>query len=186
MRLFVAVNLPSEIRERLWRCAEPLRCERHRVRWVGAESLHLTLKFLGDIEDEREPAMIAAVDAAVTGSRPFLLPIESLGVFPSLSRPRIILVGCEAVPPLELIHQRLERQMETLGLAPEARTFRPHITLGRVRRGVRASDLKGFNDRLEQIEYSSEFTVRSVDLMRSELGHSGARYTKRYSAKLAQ
>ena len=186
MRLFVAVNLPSDIRERLWSCSEPLRCKGYRIRWVGAESLHMTLKFLGDVQDEREPALIAAVDAAVTRSKPFLLPIESLGVFPSPSRARVILVGCKAVPPLELIQQRLERQVEMLGCTPEARTFRPHITLGRVKRGVRASDLKGLNDWLEQIECSSEFTVRAVDLMRSELGRSGARYTKRYSAKLAQ
>ncbi len=186
MRLFVAVNLPSDIRKRLWRCSEPLRCEGYRIRWVGAESLHMTLKFLGDVQDEREPAMIAAVDAAVTTSKPFLLPIETLGVFPNPSRPRVILVGCKAVPPLELIQQRLERQMETLGFAPEARAFRPHITLGRVRRGVRASDLKGLGDWLGQIECSSEFAVQSVDLMRSELGSSAARYTRRHSAKLAQ
>lgn len=184
LRLFVAVNLPSDIRERLWRCSEPLRCQGYRIRWVSAASLHMTLKFLGDVQDERERAVIAAVDAAVTGSKPFLLPIESLGVFPSPGRARVVLVGCKAVPPLGLIQQRLECQMEMLGLTPEARTFRPHITLGRVRRGVRASDLKGLNDCLEQIECSSAFTVQTVDLMRSDLGRSGPRYTRRHSAKL--
>ncbi|MBI3981454.1 MAG: RNA 2',3'-cyclic phosphodiesterase [Gemmatimonadetes bacterium] len=184
MRLFVAVNLPADVRQALWEAAEPVRRRGYPVRWGGPESLHLTLKFLGDVEPSREPEIRLGVDSAVTGARRFTLSIQGFGVFPSASRPRVIWAGCGAVPPLEMLQHRVEREMEGLGFPLEGRAFRPHLTLGRAKNGAPPVRMAGLGAALEELEYAAEATVESVDLMESRLSPSGARYTCLHAAAL--
>jgi 2'-5' RNA ligase len=183
MRLFVAVNLPSDVRQDIWEAAEPLRGEGYPIRWVGPEAIHLTLKFLGEVGGEREAEITTALDGATQGTRSFMLPIEGFGAFPSLSRPRVVWAGCEGVPPLELLQHRLEQEMERVGFAIEGRAFHPHLTLGRVKRQARPGELRDFASTLEPLTYANEVEVRSVDLMQSELSREGATYTVRHAAE---
>ena len=184
MRLFVAVNLPSDVRQDLWEAAEPLRGGGYPIRWVGPEALHLTLKFLGEVDTEREPEITAAIDGATQGTRRFMLPLEGFGAFPSTSQPRVIWAGCEGVPPLELLQHRLEQEMERAGFAIEGRPFHPHLTLGRVKRQARPGELRDFGAALEPLTYANEVEVRSLDLMQSKLSSEGATYTVRHAAEL--
>ncbi len=188
MRLFVAINLPDDVRRGVWEAVEPLRAQPYPVRWVSAESLHLTLKFLGDTAPEREAEIVAAVEAAVLGANRFTLPVEGFGVFPSRGRPRVAWVGCAAVPPLELLQDRVERELERLGFSVEGRPFRPHVTIGRVRRGAKPAALSGLAATLEDLRYNGEAPVDSLDLMQSTLtqGGGGARYSVRHAAELAE
>jgi 2'-5' RNA ligase len=179
VRLFIAINLPQEIRSDLWQAAAPLRAASYPIRWVAADSIHLTLKFLGEAGPEREAEIIAGVERSVEGTRTFALPIGEFGAFPSPSRARVVWAGCEGVPPLELLQDRLEREMEGLGFPIEGRAFHPHLTLGRVKRHAKAGDLSGLDEQLEQLEYGAEFDVKSVDVMQSTLSRSGARYEVR-------
>lgn len=185
MRLFVAINLPHEIRQGVWEAVAPLRAQPYPIRWVPPESLHLTLKFLGEAAPEREPEIVEAVEAAVRGARRFTLPIAGFGVFPSPTQPRVVWAGCEAVPPLELLQHGVEQAMERLGYPVEGRSFRPHLTLGRVRRGTRPSAVSGLARALEDLQYAGEAEVESLDLMQSTLTPKGARYTVRHPAELA-
>ncbi|HWP36123.1 MAG TPA: RNA 2',3'-cyclic phosphodiesterase [Gemmatimonadales bacterium] len=184
MRLFVAVNLPPDLRRALWDAAEPLRRRGYPVRWGGPDSLHVTLKFLGETDAAREAEIRRGIDAAVEGARRFTLSIEGFGVFPSASRPRVIWAGCGAAPPLEILQHRLEQEMERLGFPLEGRAFRPHITLGRAKNDASPSRLAGLAEQLKDLEYDAVTVVESVDLMESRLSPAGATYTRRHAAAL--
>lgn len=185
MRLFIAINLPADLRQRLWKAAEPLRTAGYPVRWVAAGGMHLTLKFLGDVRSDREPEVVAAIGTAVQGATRFTLPMGGFGAFPSLSHPRVVWAGCEPVPALELLQHRVEQGMERLGFPLEGRAFHPHLTLGRAQRDARAGAFRGLGGRMDALAFDGEVTVESVDLMESQLARDGARYTRRHAAPLA-
>jgi 2'-5' RNA ligase len=186
VRLFIAVNLPGHVREAVWESAAPLRDEGLPVRWVKTASLHLTMKFLGEVDPVRESEVMRALDSAVRGAGTFRVALCGFGAFPNPPRARVIWVGLEPVPELELVQNKVEEEMRQIGFPLEGRPFRPHMTIGRVHRHVRPADLKGLESLLERLQFTSESVVDSVDLMRSELTRSGARYTKLYGAVLEQ
>jgi RNA 2',3'-cyclic 3'-phosphodiesterase len=181
MRLFVAVNLPPETRRLLHQAVAPLRVLELPVRWVAEDALHLTLKFLGEVPAERLPELGEATASAAAAAEPFELRIAGLGAFPSLRRPRVLWAGIQATPPLAALQRRVEEAFADLGFPPEARDFAPHLTLGRVREG-------GGSPALERaaagIRVESSVEVGSVDLMRSHLAASGARYERLIAAPL--
>jgi 2'-5' RNA ligase len=185
MRLFIAISLPSDLRQRLWETAGPLRTAGYPVRWVAPDGLHLTLKFLGDVQPDREPQVVAAIGTAVQGARRFTLPVRGFGAFPSPSHPRVVWAGCEPVPALELLQHRVEQELEQLGFPLEGRAFHPHLTLGRAQRDARAGAFRDLESRMDALAFDGEVTVESVDLMESQLARDGARYTRRHAAPLA-
>jgi 2'-5' RNA ligase len=185
MRLFVAINLPEDLRSAVWEACHALRARSYPVRWVDAGAIHLTLKFLGDVEETREPVIVDAVRSAVQGTRPFPLSLDGFGAFPTPRRPRVVWVGCEAAPPLELLQDRVERNFAAVGFPVEGRAFHPHLTLGRARRDARPRDFTGIERELADLDFHGELVVSSVDLMQSVLAPQGARYTRRHAAALA-
>lgn len=185
VRLFIAVNLPPDLRRRVWEAAEPLRAARYPVRWVAPDGIHVTLKFLGEVKPAREAEILAAMGAAVQGARRFQLPMSGFGAFPAAARPRVLWAGCEPVPPLELLQHRMEQEMERLGFPVEGRAFHPHVTLGRVQRDARPGAFSDLEERLGGLEFSGETMVESVDLMESRLAREGAQYTRRQAVPLA-
>jgi RNA 2',3'-cyclic 3'-phosphodiesterase len=154
------------------------------VRWVEQDALHLTLKFLGSIDPATVSRIVVALEEAVRGARPFTLPLGDFGAFPTVERPRVIWVGCEGVPPLELLQHRLELGMEPLGFPIEGRTFRPHLTLGRVKKEARPSALRGLGQVLAGLDFQGESLVESIELMESVLGPKGSHYRPVHSATL--
>ncbi len=185
MRLFVAINLPPDVREALWASAAPLRDLDLPVRWTKPEAIHLTLKFLGDVAPDREREMADAVQSSVLDTSRFLLPINGFGAFPNAAKPRVVWVGCDAVPPLELLQDVLERRFDTLGFPIDGRPFRPHLTLGRMRRDAKPTELRALAPALDELSYATQVEVQSVDLMESILARSGATYSTRHRATLA-
>jgi 2'-5' RNA ligase len=179
VRLFIAINLPDDVRQRIHAAAEPLRRAAPDVAWTPVERLHLTLRFLGERPDgEREP--LAAMLAEV-GERhaPLALTIEGGGAFPTLARPRVIWAGVAADPRLELLHHDVEASCVALGYEPEGRAFRPHLTLGRARGGIEpAAGRVALSRAAREIALREEIDVDSVDLMRSDAGPRGPRYTR--------
>jgi len=185
VRSFIAIELPENIKGRLGELQSRLQSGKSRARWVAPESIHLTLKFLGDVKPDREAELAAGVVAAVQGARRFTLPVGGFGAFPSLSHPRVVWAGCQPVPPLELLQHRVEQAMERLGFPLEGRAFHPHLTLGRAQRDARASAFRDLEDRITALAFDGEVAVESVDLMESQLARDGARYTRRHAAALA-
>ncbi len=176
MRLFVAVNLPEADRDAVWAACAPLREAGLPVRWAAAGSLHVTLQFLGAVDPAAVEPLGSALASAVAGVRAFEVGLGGFGAFPDLDRPTVLWLGVERHPALELLANDVARALAPLGFAPELRPFRPHVTIGRARRGARASAWDGLEARLGGLEYAAVVPVVSADLMESITGTGGARY----------
>ena len=185
MRAFVALNLPDATRRALWSATEPLRRRDWPVTWVKPEGIHLTLKFLGDADDDRAAELGAAVGRAAAGTHPLPLALRGFGAFPDVSRPRVLWVGVEGEPPLELLQHALERELEPLGFPTEARPFRPHVTLGRAKKDARPAEFNGLEPALDALEFDETVVIESVDLMSSQLSPKGATYEVKHAERLA-
>ncbi len=184
MRLFLALNFPPQLRQALWEATAPLRELAWPVKWARADGVHLTLKFLGEVAEEREPDLRAALTRAVAGARALPLVLGGFGVFPDLRRPRVVWVGVTPDPALELLQHQVEREFAPLGFATEARAFRPHATLGRATRDARPAAFTGLEAALGRLVYEQAALVNAVDLMQSTLQSGGAVYHVRHSERL--
>jgi 2'-5' RNA ligase len=184
VRLFVAVNLPEEERRAAHAAVAPLRDAGLPAKWVPAASLHVTLRFLGEVAEDREAAIAAALDGVVAPARPFDVGLGGVGAFPALARPRVIWLGVEAHPALELLANDVERALRPLGFEPELRPFSPHITLGRVRQGAKRGAFAALERLAGAVTWEGMAAVDSVDLMVSVLGPGGAEYAVRHRSFL--
>lgn len=184
MRAFVAINLPDHERVRLHASLAPLRALRLPVRWLPPESLHVTLKFLGEIH-EAQAARVEAVLADVAArATPFDIEAGGVGAFPNLRRPRVWWIGVRENAALMRAQAALETALASAGHPREDRSFSPHITIGRTKAVPRRLDASA-NDVAHEIQHHARFHVPSLDLMESHLSPDGARYTRRLAAPLA-
>ncbi|MDX1421459.1 MAG: RNA 2',3'-cyclic phosphodiesterase, partial [Rubricoccaceae bacterium] len=142
------------------------------------DNVHLTLHFLGDVEDARVPPLGAAL-AALDG-RPFSLAVEGLGAFPSRRAPRVLVARTDCPPGLSLLHAQVGAALRGLGHASERRPFRPHLTLARLRQ----ADRQGVRAFLVQPAPALSFPVEAVHLIRSTLRPEGARYERLHTVRL--
>lgn len=184
LRLFVAINFSDAVRSRIADAVAPLREAGYPVRWVRPELVHLTLKFLGDVDPDKVDGVGSALGETVPRSRAFVLPVGGAGAFPTARKPRIIWVGCEGVPALELLQHEIERAMSDVGFPIEGRAFRPHLTVGRVRRDASPVAFAGLEADLAAVKIAEDPLIEAVDLMESQLGPGGPKYTRRLSASL--
>lgn len=177
MRLFVALNFPRETRDRLWSATRPLRESGFPVRWVGPDRLHMTLKFIGEVEDSRSDAVARAVGEAAGGHGSLELRLRGVGAFPTLRNPRVLWVGVEGPDELGALRGEIEEALVPMGIEKEDRDFHPHVTLGRARRRARSGRFCGLEEAVEGTEVSEEVAVTSVELMRSRLRRQGPEYS---------
>ena len=187
IRAFIAVELPSFLKEELGRVESILKAGNTTpVKWVDFESIHLTLKFLGDIESSRVGEIIEGIKNACVGISPFELKIKGLGVFPNPARTRIAWVGLiDSTDELSLLQRNIESEMEKLEYERETRKFSPHLTLARVRDQATPDERKRFGNLVTATAFSSErITVNSVNLMQSRLTRQGAIYSRLGSIRL--
>lgn len=158
------------------------------MKWVRPENIHLSLKFLGEVEETREPELRTALQSAAgTGSepRPLTLQITGFGVFPDYHRPHVLWAGVTPEPGLELLQHGIEQAFAPLGFPTEARAFRPHVTLARSGRDAKPRDFAGLEELLRGIEFDKTVTVAEVDLMQSTLQPGGPVYQVKYHERLS-
>jgi 2'-5' RNA ligase len=186
IRTFICLEVPAEDRAKIGDLQTELRSHGARVSWTNPASIHLTLAFLGDVEEARLTDIAVAVKEAVAEARSFHLRIEGTGGFPSLDRPRVLWVGVAGdLDDLAAIQQRLQRGLERLGFPREQKRFTPHLTIGRVK-DVHDPALAAIARTLRQIEVrGAPFGVNEIILMRSDLGTAGPRYTPLARAVIA-
>lgn len=178
IRSFIAIELPDEVRGALSQIQERLRESAGGVRWVQPASIHLTLKFLGDIRPEQVEPIAVAAAGVVEGEPPFSLGLSGLGAFPNPRRPRVVWAGLEGdVERLGRLQARLEGALEPLGFPREQRAFRPHLTLGRVKDPRRPPDLSRALAELT-VPACNSFDVHEILVYKSDLRPTGAIYTK--------
>jgi len=187
MRVFIALDLPPELLRAIHQAAAGLRSEiGPAVRWVPADNLHLTLKFLGEIPHSQIDPLTQALRAEAESSSSFEMQIGGLGAFPNPRRPRVIFLGIQAPAELEALTRGVESACSRLGYPPEARGVRPHLTIGRVKPDTVAANTLKISHALESatIDLLGTARVDSVELYKSELKPGGAMYTRVYSARM--
>ena len=146
------------------------------VRWVRDEGLHLTLKFIGEQPETSLEPIASSLEGVAARHDALALGVGGLGAFPNLRAPRIVWVGVSNEPRLELLHHDVERACEALGIPVEGRAFRPHITLGRVKRELPAADARALAGAARSVNYGRTVDVRTVDVMSSTQAAGGSRY----------
>ncbi len=177
MRLFVALPIPEPARQVIVALLDRLRASDWPVRWVRPEGIHLTLKFYGEVAPERLEVIEEAIRFAAAGAGPMPIRLASLGAFPTNARPRILWLGLDAPPALELLQDRLERRGEDIGFPPEGAPFQPHVTLGRMREGHRLPPhaLENANGVSEKVAFLADRIILYESLLTPE----GPRYEPR-------
>ena len=183
VRCFAALALPDSAREALARATKPFRDRTWPVRWVPLEGAHVTLKFYGEVQEDRVDAIAESLNFAVEGIGPVPLLLNGFGALPRPDKARVLIAGVEAPPALELLQDRIETRAEALDHPGEGAIFHPHITLGRVREGQRVPQAEAAE--LFATPLHAGFTADRVVLFRSVPGPGGAQYTPIHQATLA-
>lgn len=187
IRTFVAVEISPDVRTRAAQLIARLGSAPAKVRWVQPDKLHLTLKFLGQIDAREVPVVCNALAQGVAGLPPFEFEARGAGAFPDRNRPRTVWLGVSrGADELIALHAAVEDSLAELGFRRDERRFLPHLTLGRVRSGS-----PGTADLGQLIGESSDFAggVVSVDevvVFSSQLGREGPTYEPLSTAPLAR
>ncbi len=156
------------------------------VRWVPMENMHLTLKFLGDVAPSNVDLLTQMISAEADLFEGFELQLDGLGSFPSLKRPRVIYIGIEAPAVLNALQRGIESASRRLGYESEERGFSPHLTIGRVKQNITATEQQTIRRALEgtKIDWLGTAKIDSLHLYKSDLKPTGSVYTRLYSAPL--
>ncbi len=177
MRLFVAIELPERVRSAVddlvgrWRSSLP------KARWVAASNLHLTLAFLGEVDEARLPGLATGLTGAVAGRAGFQLHLRGSGCFPPNGRARVAWLGFAESPEVVDLHAAVGRALRAaVGHEPERRPFHPHLTVARCSPPWPAAANRRWS-RAAESSVGEAFEVSSVALVRSRLGAGGAAYS---------
>jgi 2'-5' RNA ligase len=174
MRLFIAIDVPNDVRKALGEVQRALRPLTGTARWVAPEAIHITLRFLGEVPEKR----LEDIDTELTGLtwKPFTITVRGVGFFPGNRSPRVLWAGMEA-PTMQGLAEQLDTRMERLGFDKEKRAFRPHITLARAKNTRMDSALVSAAAKYEEHDFGS-FTVDRLFLFKSTLKSPGPVYEK--------
>jgi len=176
LRCFVAVPLTPGLRNEISSFVDDLRKTKADVKWVPAENLHITLKFLGNTEPELIPEIEKRLLGIAAVQSPFTLSLSGTGLFPDRKRPRVVWIDIGKSQELKLLHENLEDNLVTFGYNKDNRNFSPHLTVGRVRSSRNlAALLRGLETQRDRD--FGKIEVVSFCLMKSDLKPGGAEYT---------
>lgn len=187
LRAFIALEIPAKVQKDIYHATSNLRNEIGAlIRWVPAENMHLTLKFLGDISSANVQFLTQMIRVEADSHPCFDIRLTGPGGFPGPKRPRVIYIGIQAPAELGSLQHAVESAARRLGYASEERSFSPHLTVGRVKQNLSAIDQQKIRHMLEATKIDSLGTARvdSVHLYKSDLKPTGSVYTKLYSAPL--
>jgi len=188
IRAFIAIELPAELRQQLARLQERLKADNQpRIKWINPDSIHLTLKFLGNIPISDIDRITQAMTDTAKRITPFYLGTEALGTFPNLKRVQVVWVGLSGeVDKLKQLQQIIETNLAQLGFAAERRLFKPHLTLARLGKDVSPGERQNLGELIAgtSFETGERVKVDSINLIRSQLTREGAIYSRISSAGL--
>ena len=186
IRCFIAIEIPEPIRNQLARIQGTLRKQIQKASWVKPGNIHLTLKFLGEVD----PADLEAIGEAITETtkrhRCFSLRIGGVGAFPSLARPRVIWAGLKVgAEPVSALAQDINVALSYCGFSTDTQKFNPHLTIARLKGRI---DLRPYTNQYRQYDRidRAEMTVNAISLIQSQLHPQGAIYSTLQSYSLKQ
>ena len=199
IRAFLAIELPQDVRSALVTLQQDLKRQLERtvggqvkISWVRPASMHLTLRFLGDMPDESIDPLQVAIQQAVSVHQPIHLPLERLGAFPRPQQPRVLWAGpsesWEQGPDaqrLRALHRTIEDCCQTADFAPDNRPFSPHLTLARIKEGERQlGQALGQSDVMDQAVVVGTLPIEAIVLIQSELRPTGSVYKKLWEVRI--
>lgn len=176
LRCFVAIEIPDPIQGLLTAVQDALRPKIGKASWSRSGNIHLTLKFIGDIEKRCVTEIGTALQRVVSTRAPFLIDIGGIGAFPNLTRPRVLWIGLRrGASAVSALAEAVNTALAKLGYPADTR-FHPHLTLARLKNHI---SLKPFTDSFKHYETlnGASLTVNEIALIRSELHPTGAVYT---------
>ena len=177
IRAFIAIEIPGEIQDKIGELQNSLKGIGGKINWTKPGNIHLTLKFLGDIDEDIIDEIAVKLQQAIQKVEGFKISVQGTGVFPNFKRPRVIWVAAKSEgDQLEKLAAQIEDCMKNFGFEKEHRRFSAHLTLGRVK------DTKGIEPMMERLRSYEEFvagnfSVKEFYLIKSELHPAGSIYT---------
>jgi 2'-5' RNA ligase len=180
VRAFIAIELPAEIKRSLGELENRFKSRNYRAKWVTAESIHLTLKFLGGISVDSISDVTHVIEKAAAGTPCFRLAVSGLGVFPNLQRVQIVWAGVTGeLDELSRLQKRIDAGLESLRFIPESRPFTAHLTIARIRDEASPTERQSIGQLVAKTGFEGgEFNVESVSLMKSQLTREGPIYSR--------
>ena len=188
LRAFVAIEISQDIQQAIQaRTHDFQQSNSQSVRWVPAENIHLTLKFLGDISSSQLDIIKRTLIGEAGRHGAFELSIGRLGAYPTPRRPRVIWVGVDAPAALKTLQHNIDNALERLSFEKENKPFSPHLTLGRVNQHASMQDLQRISTALEKtsLPVLGTMHVTHITVFKSDLRPSGAVYTSLFNIPLA-
>lgn len=176
MRTFIAIEMPGPIKAELAKLQSELRQTGAEVGWANPDTIHLTLRFLGEVEERQLDKLKQLCAQTAAEFPPFTLQLNDTGYFPNFRQPRVLWVGLAGETDIAAqLQKRLEKELVALGFSHEDKPFKPHLTIGRVKSSKYVKPLVAKADMYVLPELS--FEVGELVLFKSELHPAGARYT---------
>ncbi|KPK75668.1 MAG: hypothetical protein AMJ79_10345 [Phycisphaerae bacterium SM23_30] len=187
IRCFIAIELDDAIRRRLAQLQDHLRNKLHHpsgITWVRHERMHLTLKFLGEVDDAAINDICSAVSEAAALSEPFDFELGNCGYFGSANSARVLWIGItDGQNHLEKLHRAVDKQLSQIGFPPERRRFSAHLTLARIRNVKAGRLVRPVVDQLEPMTFGIQ-NVTQITVFQSDLSSGGPLYTPLHHAFL--
>jgi 2'-5' RNA ligase len=188
LRAFLAAELPDSLQDTIQSATSGLRktLGDELVRWVPVHNVHLTLKFLGEVSPTSLELIKQMLTTEASQVQPFEVRIEGLGSYPGPKRPRVLWVGLIAPAALAALQHSIEAAAARLGFESEDREYSPHLTIGRVRQNLSASEQQKIRAALDEAQVGNlgSTLVDAVHLFKSDLKPTGSIYTKLFTAPL--
>ena len=177
IRCFIAIEIPETIQNQLVRIQGTLRKQIQKASWVKPGNIHLTLKFLGDVDPEDLESIGQAIEEVASRHRSFSLRIGGLGAFPNFARPRVMWTGVKAGGErVSTLAQDINIALSHCGFSVDTKKFNPHLTIARLKERV---DLRPYANQYRQYDrmHGAEMNVNTISLIQSQLHPTGAIYS---------
>jgi 2'-5' RNA ligase len=183
MRLFFGIELDPAVADAVHHAVEPLRVVEPELAWVATPKLHLTMKFVGEVDEPAAEVLAGAADSVAARHHHFDLTLGGVGAFPNFRRARVVWMAVESEPRLEWLHHDLEVACADVGYEVEGRAFRPHITLARVRAPLPVERARSLARAARRVAYAGTSAVARLTLFESTPG-ANAHYRRIHAAPL--
>ncbi|MBI9035070.1 MAG: RNA 2',3'-cyclic phosphodiesterase [Bacteroidales bacterium] len=187
LRTFIALEMPTDLRSELISISSRLKEKpgSNMIKWVPVDHIHITLKFLGNTPSKDVP-LIQEVIGKSTNFRKQKILVRDFGAFPNRKKPSVLWIGIRPDKNLRQLQQYFEEELNNLGYPLEDRSFKPHLTLGRVKRNISTHQNELISKLLEdnQIKEVGIFNFQNVVFFESQLSKSGAIYKPLFKVKL--
>jgi RNA 2',3'-cyclic 3'-phosphodiesterase len=176
MRTFVSIEIPDDIKKKISDLIEKAKLHLTPIKWVENKNLHVTLKFIGQVEDDKIMSIIDCVKDSIKGTRPFSLSFAGMGLFPDAKHPNVLWVGIDkGSDKAKELSEKIECRITKEGYRGEEKDFTAHLTIGRIKEKIDIESLSKFVQKNGNVDLGS-FKVGHISIMKSTLREAGPIY----------